>query len=576
MSSKCNHCIQTSVRFVISILNDAGTTSFACTCCDLDATHLICISCPNMQLQASVEEPTAGSPSVLEIESRPSQSDSDMEELNNPKLLRSIAKKYGIKRTKSLVAAYNATTNKDERGVILHWLRRYDERRDDCLKPKCMLEYAELAKIAPRSTHDKEVLKNLVCALGSCLRQRKLPAKNLAMALYRTLIHVDSSAFDVADLVVVARKLLTSLCPEPKLSRENFAEHEATFYALQQTFFLLNKTSHSNIDKEEKQEFRRVIAEKQSEMGLSCKYYPVSFHFKALRQAVERLDLNDTSSSLTQAMQCAALGVCGILHVLHCVRNLASCDIEPTAILDSNRRLRGMAAGVGMSKRPWFDVFQNLMAARLDASKDEAIFELFESRFTAAMEYQRTMRKGKDLKALRFGIIQELGTLAAEGSIERIREEAIKKLLDVTTQEAVDEGWIGDADVLAAFLDVLNKIHKTNQGGDERLKEAIQVLYQSCMSRAKQVLAEWLGGRILEDKIRTRSPQRPVAEHSELFIEIGRDVGYIPLAIVDSNKEELRKGYTHDDFATVTLRNARSSGRVSCFEGCLPVRKRIS
>ena len=504
-----------------------------------------------MEPQASVEGPTAERTSASDDSSQSCQSDSDVEELDDPKLLRAVAIKYGIESTKSLVTAYNATTNRTERSVLLHWLRRYDERGDDRFKPKHVLEYAELAKIAPRSTQDKEVLKNLVCALGSCLHQRKLSAKNLPMALCRALIHVDASAYGgVADLMVIARKLLASLSPEPIISRENFAEHEATFHALQQTLFLLIKTNNNNIEDKEKQKLRRVIAEMENEMELSCKYYPVSFHFKALRQAVERLDPKDTSLPLSQAMRRAALGMCVILHVLHCVRNLASFDIDPEEIEDSNRRLREMTANVGVSKRPWFDLFRNLMAARLDASKDDTHLAFFEFEYIAAMEYQRTMRKGEDLKALRFGIIQELGTLAAEGSIASAREEATKKLLDLATQEAVNEGWIGDPDVLVALLDVIYTIHKTDQGA-EKLQEAFQLLQQSCESFASEALTQWLGGRSLKNKLRARSPRRPVAKRNELFVVVGRDVGYIPLGMVDTKKEQLRKRYLHGDFATV-------------------------
>ena len=528
-----------------------------------------------MESQASTEEPTAEGPPATENESRLRQSYSGVEELNDPKLLRAVAKKYRIESTKSLVASYNATTDRDERGVLLYWLRRYDEQKDDCLNPKHVHEFAELARIMPYSMQDKELLKNLIRAFGSRLRQREFLEENLAVALYRALMHVDSSAFDgVADLVVVARKLLNSLCPEPKLSRETFSEHEATFFALQQTFFLLNEKSHGNISEEEKQEFRRAIAKKQNEMELSCKYYPVNFSFKALRQEVERLDLKGPSSPLAQAMRCATLALCGTLHVFHCVRNLASFDIDPSEIVDSNRSLREMIAGLGVSKRPWFDLFRNLMMARLDASKDVTSLELFESCYNAAMEYQRKMRKGEDLKALRFGIIQELGVLAKKGSVEITREEAIKKLLQLATKEAVDERWIDDADVLLAFLDVIHKIHKTNQG-DERPKETIQLLHLSCEGRVNEVLAEWLGGRSLEDKLRVRGPQRPVLVRKELFVAIGRDVGYIPLSVMDANKEQLRKRYMHDDFATATPKNARSSGQVSCFVGCLPIRKRI-
>ena len=515
-----------------------------------------------MKSQASVKKPKAEGKSASADGGRPCKTDPGVEELNDPKLLRGVAKKHAIENTKSLVATYNATTDIDERGVLLHWLLQYDRRRDDCLEPKRVLEYAELAKIAPRCTQDKEVLKNLVSALGSCLRQRKLPPKNLAVALCRALEHVDAFAYSgVADLMVIAKKLLASLSPEPKISRENFADHGDTFKALQQVLFLLDGSSHDNIGEEERQELRRAIVKKQKAMGVSCHYYPVGFYFKTFRQAMERLDSRDNSSTLAQTLPCTSFGLCAILHFfVRCIRDLASFEVDQVAIVDSNRKLSGMAGGAVTSKRPWFNLFRDLAAARIDASKDVVSLELFDTRYTAALGFQRTMRKGEDLKALRFGIIQELGALATEGSIEKTREEATKKLLDLATQEAVDEGWIGEADILLALLDVTYEIYKTNQN-DERTKDALQLLHQPCRGSAKKALSQWLGGRSLEDKLRVGSPQRPVAEPNELFVEIGREVGYVPRAVVDSNREQLRKRYMHDDFATVIPRNARLDKR---------------
>ena len=71
-----------------------------------------------MQSQALVADPAAGGPSASGDGGQLRQSDSDIEEIDNPKLLRAVAIKYGIESTQSLVAAYNATTDKDERGVV--------------------------------------------------------------------------------------------------------------------------------------------------------------------------------------------------------------------------------------------------------------------------------------------------------------------------------------------------------------------------------------------------------------------------------------------------------------------------
>ena len=209
---------------------------------------------------------------------------------------------------------------------------------------------------------------------------------------------------------------------------------------------------------------------------------------------------------------------------------------------------------MGVPKREWFDAFHSLVEARTEASKDETKLGLFESRYGIAMENRRKMKKGEDLKALRFGIVQELGLLANEGSSEDTCENVATKLVDLATHRFVDEGWIDDADVLIALLDVLHGLHKTGQRGKDATG-ALKLLHRSCESFAKEALTEWLGGNSLEDKLRARSPRRCVVEHKDLCIKIGRDAGHIPIAIMESKREELRRRYLCDNFATVLLRH---------------------
>ena len=504
-----------------------------------------------MQARAPDEGPSHTGTPASGIGGSPVIEDSTVEGCYDPRLLRAVVVKYKIDSTKSLVAAYNLTDDEDERAVLLGWLCMYGERSEECLTPKSVLEYSELANIAPRSEHDKSILKNVVYTLCSCLCQREFLDPDFAVALHRTLVLVHSSAYGcVADLMMLAAKLLGSLSPQPKLERGNFARYEATFLALQQTFSVLNRINRNNIYEKEKQDLRRSIAAKEKELELSCKYYPVDFHFKAFQQAVERLELEDVPSHPTQALRCVTDGLCTFFHVFHCVRNLARCDVDPIALQDVYRQCRAFIVDIRVPKKEWFDSFQSLMDARVEASKDETKLELFESRYGIAMENQRKTKKGEDLKALRYGIIQELGILANEGQSENTRKHATMKLVDLATHHFVDEGWIDDVGVLIALLDALHKLHKTGQCAEDTAR-ALNVLHHSCESSAKEVLMEWLDGNSMEDKLRARSLQRHVVEHRHLCIKIGRDVGYIPLTPVDLKGKGLRTRYMRNDFAMV-------------------------
>ena len=518
---------------------------------------MLCALLPNMQGRAPDEGPSGGGPAASKVdEGRQSiTANAAAKERHDPKRLRAVAKKYVIDSTKSLVTAYNTALD-DERAVLLGWLRNYDERSDECLKPKTVLEYAELAKITPRSLEDKGILKNLVCSLRSCIRPREFVEEHVAAALCMALELADPSTYGgVGVLVVVSRRLLNSLSREPRLTRENFAEHEATFLALRRTLLLISEKRQSGVYETEKRELRQSIAEKETEMELSCKHYPVSFHFKTLRQAVERIETEDASSYLAHAMQHIGCGLCGFLYVLHCIRDLAKGDIDPVAVQDAYSKARAAIANVGVSKKPWFDSFKNLMISRQEVSKDETKLALFETNYDAAMKHQRNVTNAEDLKALRYGIVRELRTLALEGLSENAQDVATAKLVNLATDQAVDEGWTDDGDILIALLDAIYELHGIGRC-DEDAKNALLVLHKSCKGFAEKALTEWMGGNSMEEKLRERSPQRATVELKDLCIKIGRDMGYIPLAIAELQGEELRSRYLRDDFATVLPRKA--------------------
>ncbi len=556
MSNQNHHLLSDANDTITSIIS---TANFAANSSSADKftryatpppTTFIVQPATEMQARAPDEGPShTGTPASGNVR-RPTVEPTSVEERHDPKLLLAVAKKHDIDSTEKLVAAYNSTADGDERAVMLGWLRKYNERSAECLGPNAVLEYSELSKVMFRSTRDDGILGNVFHTLCSSICEGKALEPNVAVALCNALVHIDPDAYGgVPELVELATKLLASLSPRPKLARKNFARHESTFLALHQAFFLLIKSNQNDISEKEKQALRRSITEKEKELELSCEYYPVNFHFKALRQAVERIEVKDPSSHVSQAMWC---GFFGLLHVLHCLRNLTNCDIDPTAIQDAFRGLRQETVAFGESKMPWFDTFRTLMATRLEASKDEMKLAAFGSECGIAMESQKKI-KGDDLKALRFGIIQETRHLASQTSSEAVRKEATKKLLTLTTSRAIFEEWFDDAEVFTAFLDALHEIH-TMSGDNQETAEAFRKMQQSCEGRARSAFGAWLSGDAMEDRLEMRHRQKTSVERNKVFVRIGRDVGYVPLRTIRSNIRDLKEKYKHDNFAKVSSR----------------------
>ena len=523
-----------------------------------------------MQARAPDEGPSGVRPSASETSSQLTYEEVDIEERHDPMLLRAVVARHNINSTKSLVAAYNVTTDEDERAVLLGWLRKYHERREDSLAPKAVLEYAELVDITPRSEDEEAIIQNLIDDLRSCISGGEFLKPNFAAAIFRALVHVDVSVNGgVAEQVVITRKLLGSLSATPKLERGNFSVHRGIFLVLQQTLYLLRKSSQSRIDEEEKEELRFAIAEQERVFEQSCKYYPVKFHFQVLRQTVERLKTRDIWF-IAEAFF-VICEFCGFAHVLHSLPMLACIDICPEAVQRAYRKTRDSVENMGVLKRPWFDTLWNLTTARLKAAKDEIYLTAFESVYNTTLENQRRMRNSEELKALRFGIIDELGILAIEGSSESTRREATFRLSDLATQQAIGEEWIDDDDILTALLDAIYEVHKSGQC-NEKTKDSLTALHRYCEDYAGDAMMAWLDGKSMEEKLRARSPLAAQLEHKDLFIKTRKDVGYTPLT-----GEDLRKIYLRDDFATVMPCKSELLPVDDCFvfEGGFFARRRI-
>ena len=506
-----------------------------------------------MQSRFSNKQQSVKGPSASGSSSKRYSPDLNVQQGNGPKLLRAVAKKYNIMCTKSLVSAYNAVTDENERTVLLGWLRKYGEGNTDCLNPEAVLEYAELAKVVYVSEEDAEILRKLVDGLGSLIHPDKFLPENVAKALFSAFTWVDSAVYnDTAQLTDLGLDLLLSLSSRPRLTKQNIFKYEANFLCIHQILFLLQSIGRGYFLEEEKIGFRRVVAEKREEMKLSLRYYPVSFHFQLIQQAVERLEIEDAPSALTQAKRRTIAGLYGGVHVFHFFRKLAGGDIDLTSTEDAYRKVRTAIANAGVLEQEWYDVLQILTAARLSALKEEKKCELLALAYDTATEGQRKTRNANNQKALRFGIVQELRLLANDrDSCQDSRKEATKKLIELTTNQAISENWIHDADILTGILDSFHLIYTMDKQNHE-IAEALQKIQQSCDELAKETFKAWLNGNAMEEKLQMSCHKDTNNYLDELFAKTGTTVGYLHASTIRSNIEDLKNTYLHDNFATVS------------------------
>ena len=526
-----------------------------------------------MQTQALNEELSAKGPSASGSGGNRRLPESNIQGKHASRLLRAVAKKHNIVSTESLVAAYNATTVLNERAVLHNWLLKYGETKEDCLKPKAVLEYSELAKVAHFSEQDARVPRNLVYDLGSLIHRDEFLDENVAKALLSALTWADVTVYDdLAQLFVLAKRLLFSLSSELRLTKHNFAKHEASFLALSQVLFLLQSVGRGYVLEEEKKALRQAVAQKRDEMKLSVQYYPVFFHFELIQQAVERLEVEDTPSRLTKAARYTASGLYGGMLAFHFLRKLVGGDIDPASIEAAYRKGRAAIASARVSELKWYDILQILTAARLSALKEEKKNELLALAYDVVMEGQRKTTREANQKALRYGIVQEMRLLASDkGASQDGRKKASTKLVELATNQAISENWTHDTDILTEILDALLAIYTTGEENQE-IAEAFRTIQQSCDERTKEAFTTWQDGNTIEEKIQIQCQEDTNKEQIDVFIKTGVAVGYLHPSTICSNIDDLKRTYLHDGFATVSACDIVSIKHKSCYsEGAFPV-----
>ena len=506
-----------------------------------------------MQPPASDAGPSNGGPSKPTFGRQSFRLPSIVEKTDKQRFLRAVVKRNNIDSPKSLVATYNATTVEQERTVLFEWLSSFCRNVTANLTAENVLGYSEMTKITAHSPDEKEILKKLVAVVCSAFSQAEFYEENYAIAMCRSLIYVRPAVYGGgAQLVAMAMKLLGSLCESPKLTRETFAEYEATFLALRQTFFQLHETCRNGIREKEKRQLRKVIANKERLLELSCDYYPVSFHFKVLRQAVERLEIEDASAQLVQAKLCMGYGLLMLVYVLLILRNLVRCDINPEDCKIAYKKAQEAVDNMGTKRREWYDLLRGIMVARDWILGEGASFEPIDNAYNTAMQRQHELEQKEDQKALRYGVIQEMKLLATWSSSKDVREAATMKLVELAKRrDPHEEWWFDDTDLLHAFLDSAYEIYAMDESNQE-IVTAIGEIERSCKSPGVEALSAWLGGATIENKLRERRRRGATREGEDVFVKTGRDVGYVPLSTIRSNIEDLKEAYKDENFAKVS------------------------
>ena len=382
-----------------------------------------------------------------------------------------------ITSTSSLVDSFNAAQTPEEQQALEQWIQKYIRWFNDqtqhvgnlALMREEVQEYTCLAHIKASTEKNRRLLRSYFDNLCNKIdREYQHGEVTLLEALEYTLQNMDSHVFEgnPAPLIHLGNTLLAKLDTDSnKFTKDTYPTYRSTLYALHQTLVLIQQISHSRLNPTQDELYSRFKT-KIDDLKRNAAYYPIRYHVRLLKQSLQRLAryqarLQDRLRRVGQGLKGGACLYQGA-HALS------------TLVFDIDAFLPGYASLQAASghQYTWYDWHQAINYAGLLSLEDPDKYRNFEECLKTFKAKEATMRKEKDRKALRFGIVMQLRMLALHGPTGEVRKKSIKWLEDLANLEE----WGGDGEVMEGLLDGLASIAVHSQREEGGLFSAINSL----------------------------------------------------------------------------------------------------
>ena len=294
-----------------------------------------------------------------------------------------------------------------------------------------------------------------MCSLGERNRQKEFRGKGSSNALVRFLQLVDHDVFedDPSALLNVAEALLTHLEQSANVfTKRTYGTHSVQLLALHHIFLLVDVVAPCELQpKQAGGPYQRFMELVQGILGRQT-YFPLRYQAKLIEQSLVRL-VKDQPAVLSDSFRRLMQGMYGCAHVLHGVRKIADADVDVLAFEKGLKALR-KACKSGPGRKSWYDRLAELghVGQLADQAADQV--ELFGACLAKMTDDQQSLCKGKDLKLLRFGQLQQLRLLALTADNQSMRAFAAEELMDIGTRGVFYRDWGSDRDILESLVKV--------------------------------------------------------------------------------------------------------------------------
>ena len=430
-----------------------------------------------------------------------------------------------ITSTEALVAALNRRQVPQERAVLEEWLVAYI--RHFCCQSvqelvnndsAFLLEYNQLAHIQPSSDKTNGLLHSYFVELSRKINQEA--HLHHALPLMKSLVYalnkLDQQIFgnDSAPLIEIANQLLARLDPSQIVfSPSGYPTHGTTLDALHQVLYLVSCIDPRWDSMDQKGIYQRFKTQLEAiaQAAQQQQHYPTSYHTQVLMQSLASLELDKKDAPLQDIVRRTFAGIQGLGYAYKGIKAVVTLDVEIDALHTAYGYFKQALVSDRITIRPWYIALQALRFSGLlsgipqspvIAGQHYTRFErsLYKYLDPSVSRWQQSFSPAEK-KALRYGIVQELVSLALYSRSPSVCQKSIEWLKDLSDPNR----WGKEADIATALLDGLADV-AVYQGinAQERSIALGALKYILAGASAGEEAISWLGDQLLNEKLASR------------------------------------------------------------------------
>lgn len=457
-----------------------------------------------------------------------------------------------ITDTRTLVEAFNRSTDRLERKEFRKWLSAYGDYLNErvTITDEESQFLHELFEITPSDDEDNAVVSKLFFSVHKHVITEVECSVNLMKSLDFALNKITLPI--VADRYDRLQSLIDNLLKKlaaASFTRATFETYGMMLFVLYRTVVFLQNVPQV-LTSSKRQEIKSLLTKIEEKQ----EYYPIAYYARLIKIGINKLESGSLFVTMISVGHCAFYMTLGALNFSQAIIAAAHLNLDVSAF----------EAGIENLRKAFPDFFDNWRNKSLDyrlelifqataATVKTKEFKHFKSCFDEVMKRLDKARfKRLNWKMTRFCIVTQLRWLALNGPSAIVRNDALEQLVTWGNRCCIDNPrYYESRHVFQALLEALYAVHK-NRDDRDKTSNVLRKMASTTELRFEPIVNEWLEFKSVEDKLLEASPSN-LEVPDFLYIEVRKKIGFVLThEDIQINLRQLKDTYQSSEFVEVS------------------------